>query len=96
LEKGLYCVAQYVIIQTRPKFHGEILASVKQTKKERGFIMKKLLVLAALAAVAFVMTGCGSLRTPVGQNNKKIYYNTFFGLSLDSAVEGDGFKVQVR
>ncbi|MBO7146165.1 MAG: hypothetical protein J6W81_00265 [Lentisphaeria bacterium] len=58
--------------------------------------MKKLLVVVAFAAIACAMSGCGSLRTPVGENNKKIYYNTFFGLSLDSAVQGDGFVVKIK
>ena len=58
--------------------------------------MKKLLMVVALGAIACALSGCGSLRTPVGKNNGKIYYNTFFGLSLDSAVQGDGFVVQIR
>ena len=58
--------------------------------------MKKLLIVAAMAAIACVMSGCGSLRTPVGENNKKIYYNTFFGISLDSAVQGDGLVVKIK
>lgn len=65
-------------------------------RKERGEFMKKMLMIAALAAVGFALTGCGSLRTPVGERNKKVYYNTFFGLSLDSAVQGDGFVVQIK
>ena len=55
--------------------------------------MKKLVMLAALAAVLTVMTGCGSLRTPAGANNNKIWYNTFFGVSIESAVYGDGIIV---
>lgn len=58
--------------------------------------MKKILVVVALCAVAGMLTGCGSLRTPAGKNNGKIWYNTFFGLSLDSAVQGDGLVVTVR
>ena len=58
--------------------------------------MKKVLMVAAFAAIALVLSGCGSLRTPAGENNEKIYYNTFFGLSLDSAVQGDGFVVKIK
>ena len=56
--------------------------------------MKKLVMLAALAAVLTVLTGCGSLRTPAGANNQKIWYQTFFGISFDSAVNGDGIIVK--
>ncbi len=57
--------------------------------------MKKLLLgLAAVAALA-AMTGCGSLRTPSdGPNNKKVWYNTFFGISIESAVYNDGIIVK--
>ena len=55
--------------------------------------MKKLVMLAALAAVLTVLTGCGSMRTPAGANNNKIWYNTFFGVSIESAVYGDGIIV---
>lgn len=56
--------------------------------------MKKFFVIAALAATVLVsMASCGSLRTPAGDNNGKIWYNTFFGISLDSAVNGDGIIV---
>ena len=51
-------------------------------------------MLAALAAVLTVLTGCGSLRTPAGANNQKIWYQTFFGISFDSAVNGDGIIVK--
>ena len=51
-----------------------------------------ILALAVVAAVAF--TGCGSLRTPTsGKRAKNVYYNTFFGISLESAVYGDGLVV---
>ena len=56
--------------------------------------MKKALALAALALVALVLTGCGSLRTPAGPNNNKVWYNTFFGVSIESAVNGDGIIVK--
>ena len=52
--------------------------------------MKKLLM---LAVMTFALTGCNSLRTPSGKRNGKVYYVTFFGLSLESAVMGDGFIV---
>ena len=58
--------------------------------------MKKILMLAAVVGITFALTGCGSLRTPVGERNGKVYYNTFFGLSLDSAVQGDGFVVNIK
>ncbi len=54
--------------------------------------MKKILMLVAAAAVvgAFAV-GCGSFRTPKkGENSKYTYYNTFFGISIESAVYGDG------
>ena len=56
--------------------------------------MKKALVLAALAIAALALTGCGSMRTPAGANNNKIWYNTFFGISIESAVYGDGIIVK--
>ena len=53
--------------------------------------MKKLLILAVAVIAAVAFTGCGSLRTPDrGKRAKKVYYNTFFGISLESAVYGDG------
>ena len=56
--------------------------------------MKKAIVLAALAIAALALTGCGSMRTPAGANNNKIWYNTFFGISIESAVYGDGIIVK--
>ena len=55
--------------------------------------MKKIFMVAAAAALLAVMTGCGSIRTPAGANNNKIWYNTFFGISIESAVNGDGIIV---
>ena len=56
--------------------------------------MKKLLIVAAVAAMALVLTGCGSARTPLeGPRAKNTYYNTFFGISIESAVYGDGLIV---
>ena len=56
--------------------------------------MKKLLVLGIAAVVAVVVSGCGSLRTPTsGARANNVYYHTFFGLSIESAVYGDGIVV---
>lgn len=48
------------------------------------------MLVVALCAVAGIMTGCGSLRTPDGPRNNKVWYNTVFGLSIESALWGDG------
>lgn len=37
---------------------------ITKKAKERNKIMKKILILAAVAGVLTAMTGCGSLRTP--------------------------------
>ena len=50
-------------------------------------------MIACAAVVLAAMTGCGSLRTPAGKNNGKIWYHTFFGISIESAVYGDGIIV---
>lgn len=56
--------------------------------------MKKLLVLAAATIALTALTGCGSLRTPTsGERSKNVYYHTFFGISIESAVYGDGLIV---
>ena len=56
--------------------------------------MKKLLIVAAVAAMALVLTGCGSARTPTsGSRSKNVWYNTFFGISVESLVYGDGLVV---
>ena len=56
--------------------------------------MKKLLTIAAVALVAVAFTGCGSARTPLaGPRSKNVWYNTFFGISIESAVYGDGLVV---
>jgi uncharacterized protein YceK len=53
--------------------------------------MKQFLTLAAAAVVVATLSGCGSLRTPTnGPRADKTYYSTFFGLSIESAVWGDG------
>lgn len=56
--------------------------------------MKKAIMLFALAAATAMVSGCSSLRTPAsGDRAGKVYYNTFMGLSIESAVYGDGFIV---
>ena len=56
--------------------------------------MKKLLLLTAAACIAMVVTGCGSYRTNTsGPRSKNVYYKTVFGISLESAVYGDGLVV---
>ena len=59
--------------------------------------MKKLIIFAAAAIVAIAATGCGSARTPInGPRNKNTVYNTFFGISIESAVYGDGLIVNQK
>ena len=56
--------------------------------------MKKLAIVALAVVMAAAITGCGSLRTPKsGARSKYVYYNTFFGISIESAVYGDGLIV---
>ena len=55
--------------------------------------MKKFFLMLAATAALLTITGCGSLRTPRGANNGKIWYHTFFGISIESAVYGDGVIV---
>lgn len=57
--------------------------------------MKKRILLLAIVATAAMVSGCSSLRTPAtGERAGKVYYNTFMGLSIESAVYGDGFLVK--
>ena len=57
--------------------------------------MKKLLALTAAVLVAAAVTGCMSARTPSsGPREDNVYYYTFFGISLESAVYGDGLIVK--
>ena len=64
------------------------------TKKQEVLTMKKLLLIAAVAITLGALTGCGSARTPTeGPRSKNTYYNTFFGVSIESAVYGDGLVV---
>ena len=56
--------------------------------------MKKFALILAAAVVAVAFTGCGSLRTPTsGPRAKNVYYNTFFGLTIEGAVYGDGLVI---
>lgn len=56
--------------------------------------MKSILMLIAATALVLTLTGCGSLRTPgMGPNANKVYYNTLFGISIESAAYGDGVIV---
>ena len=56
--------------------------------------MKKLLIAAVAAMTVLALTGCGSFRTPTsGARAKNVYYSTFFGISIESAVYGDGLIV---
>ena len=58
--------------------------------------MKKFALLAAATALVLALTGCASMRTPSGANNGKIWYNTLFGVSIDSAFNGDGIIVNQK
>jgi hypothetical protein len=60
-------------------------------------IMKKFALVLAAVVVAVAFTGCGSMRTPKsGARSKYVYYQTFFGISLESAVYGDGLVVDQK
>ncbi len=53
--------------------------------------MKNIMLALAVVAVASIFTGCTSLRTPKeGPRAEKVYYNTFMGISIESALYGDG------
>lgn len=59
--------------------------------------MKKLLVLAAATVALTALTGCGSLRTPTsGSRSNNVYYYTFFGISVESLIYGDGLIVNQK
>ena len=59
--------------------------------------MKKLIIAAVAAVMLCTIAGCGSLRTPTsGPRSKNVYYQTFFGLSIESAVYGDGIIVNQK
>ena len=56
--------------------------------------MKKIALVLAAVVVAVIFAGCGSARTPTaGPRNNYVWYNTFFGISIESAVYGDGLIV---
>ena len=55
--------------------------------------MKKFFLIVATVAALATMTGCGSMRTPDGDRNGKVYYRTFFGISIESLVYGDGLVI---
>lgn len=66
----------------------------KKTILRRAEVMKKFALILAAAVVAVAFTGCGSMRTPTsGARSKNVYYHTFFGVSIESAVYGDGLIV---
>lgn len=53
--------------------------------------MNKIVTALVIIATAMIMTGCCSLRTPQsGPRSGKTFYHTFFGISIESAVYGDG------
>ncbi len=56
--------------------------------------MKKMIMFAVATAMVLALSGCGSLRTPKGNRADKVYYHTFFGLSIESALYGDGIVLQ--
>lgn len=59
--------------------------------------MKKFAVILAAAAIAVVFTGCGSMRTPTsGPRAGNVWYKTFYGISIESAVYGDGLIVNLK
>ncbi|MBR2871856.1 MAG: hypothetical protein IKB99_00035 [Lentisphaeria bacterium] len=56
--------------------------------------MKKFAVILAAVLVAVAFAGCGSMRTPAsGARSKNVYYNTFFGITIEGAVYGDGLII---
>ena len=57
---------------------------------------KALIVLGAVLAIS-ALSACGSARTPIeGPRAKNTYYNTFFGISIESLVYGDGLFVNQK
>ena len=56
--------------------------------------MKKFFLALAALATLVAVTSCGSLRTPSNSaRTNKVWYDTFFGISIESAVYGDGLVV---
>ena len=59
--------------------------------------MKKLVLFGIVAALMVLATGCGSARTPTsGSRAKNVYYKTFFGISIESLIYGDGLIVNQK
>ena len=59
--------------------------------------MKKIVLFVAAAIALGALTGGGSARTPLtGPRSKNTYYQTFFGISIESAVYGDGLIVNQK
>lgn len=57
--------------------------------------MKKFFLTLAAIATLVAVTGCYSLRTPsAGEHAGKVYYWTFFGISIESLVCGDDLLVK--
>ena len=57
--------------------------------------MKKFFLALAALATLVAVTSCGSLRTPSNSSRTdKVWYDTFFGVSIESAVYGDGLIVK--
>ncbi len=57
--------------------------------------MKKFFLTLAAVATLIAVSSCGSLRTPTaGERTNNVWYNTFFGISIESVVCGDGLIVK--
>lgn len=57
--------------------------------------MKKFFLGLAALVTLVAVTSCGSLRTPsAGAHADKVWYDTFFGISIESLVCGDGLLVK--
>ena len=57
--------------------------------------MKKFFLAIAALATLVAVTSCGSLRTPSNSaRTDKVGYDTFCGISRESAVYGDGLIVK--
>ena len=57
--------------------------------------MKKFFLAVAAIATLVAVSSCGPIRTPSNSaNTDKVWYDTFFGVSIESAVYGDGVLVK--
>ena len=57
--------------------------------------MKKFFLGLAALVTLVAVTSCGSLRTPsAGAHADKVWDDTFFGISIESLVCGDGLLVK--